>query len=90
MEIPSDSCGTWPGPCALALSVALNSMETLCISQTKDVGAKRGEQLSKIKSVLVPLRLLDRTRRWPPISGIGFDGLETFLLLTWMPESPEC
>lgn len=65
-------------------------METLCISQKKDVWAKRGEQLSKIKSVLVPLRLLDRTRRWPPISGIGFDSLETLLLLTWTPESPEC
>lgn len=90
MEIPSNSCGTWPGPCALALSVALSGMETLCISQKKDVWAKRGEQLSKINNVLVPLRLLDRTPRWPPIWGIGFDGLETLLLLARMPESPEC
>lgn len=90
IEIPSNSCGAWPGLQAPAVSVDLNDIETLCISPKKDMWAKHGEKLSKIKNVPVPSRPLDKTPRWPPIWGIGFDSLETLLLLTRAPESPEC
>ena len=90
VEIPSDSCGPWPGLRAPALSVDRSGMETLLSSHRKAVWAEHGEQLSKIKNVLVPSRPPDRTPRWSPIWGIGLDGLETLLLLVQPPESPEC